>query len=233
MSTVTVPYDDVMAGDSGLAKWLENIDTYGIGFVSGVPPTPEATEALGRRISFIRETHYGTFWDFTANNAHGDTAYTSIALPAHTDTTYFTDPIGLQLFQLLEHKGQGGKSLYVDGFHVAQELKSKNPHAYEILSKYRIPTHSAGDPDTIITSSPRSFPILNHDPVSGELYQIRFNNDDRSVLRGSSFVSNIVSGFGETSSTIQQQQQKEQPTRIHHPRILFSVKRLDAVSQVT
>ena len=26
-------------------------------------------------------------------------------------------------------------------------------------------------------------PILNHDPVSGELVQVRYNNDDRSVMR--------------------------------------------------
>jgi trimethyllysine dioxygenase len=84
----------VMNTDAGLAKWLKNVDIYGIGFVDGVPPTPEATEKLGRRICFIRESHYGAFWDFTANNAHGDTAYTSIALPAHTDSTYFTDPVG-------------------------------------------------------------------------------------------------------------------------------------------
>lgn len=29
------------------------------------------------------------FWDFTADMAHGDTAYTNLALKAHTDSTYF------------------------------------------------------------------------------------------------------------------------------------------------
>lgn len=59
--------------------------------MSGIPPTPEATEALIRRIAFIRETHYGGFWDFTADLAHGDLAYSEQELRAHTDTTYFTD----------------------------------------------------------------------------------------------------------------------------------------------
>lgn len=31
----------------------------------------------------------GGFWDFTADLAHGDTAYTNLALKAHTDSTYF------------------------------------------------------------------------------------------------------------------------------------------------
>ena len=59
--------------------------------MSGIPGTPEATEALIRRIAFIRETHYGGFWDFTANLEHGDLAYSEVRLEAHTDTTYFTD----------------------------------------------------------------------------------------------------------------------------------------------
>lgn len=31
----------------------------------------------------------GTFWDFTSDLAKGDTAYTTLALGAHTDNTYF------------------------------------------------------------------------------------------------------------------------------------------------
>ncbi|KAJ3148936.1 hypothetical protein HDU86_007294 [Geranomyces michiganensis] len=176
-----VQYADVMNSDEGLRAWLADIDVYGIGFVDGVPATPQATEELGRRVSFIRETHYGGFWDFSANLEHGDTAYTQLGLPAHTDTTYFTDPIGLQLFHLLEHTGKGGESLYVDGFHVAEKLRETHPWAYNILSTLRMSAHSAGDKNTLIEPSIK-FPILNHDPVTNKLYQVRFNNDDRSVF---------------------------------------------------
>ncbi|KAJ3149566.1 hypothetical protein HDU89_003619 [Geranomyces variabilis] len=176
-----VQYADVMNSEEGLRAWLADIDVYGIGFVDGVPATPKATEELGRRVSFIRETHYGGFWDFSANLEHGDTAYTQLGLPAHTDTTYFTDPIGLQLFHLLEHKGKGGESLYVDGFHVAEKLRETHPWAYNILSTLRMSAHSAGDKNTLIEPSIK-FPILNHDPVTNKLYQVRFNNDDRSVF---------------------------------------------------
>lgn len=44
-----------------------------------------------RRIAFIRETHYGGFWDFTADLSHGDLAYSDLPLLAHTDTTYFSE----------------------------------------------------------------------------------------------------------------------------------------------
>jgi hypothetical protein len=31
----------------------------------------------------------GRFWEFTSDLAKGDTAYTTLALEAHTDNTYF------------------------------------------------------------------------------------------------------------------------------------------------
>lgn len=76
---------------------------HGFVFVSGTPATPEATEKLLERIAFVRVTHYGGFYDFIPDLAKADTAYTNLALPAHTDTTYFTEPAGLQAFHLLSH----------------------------------------------------------------------------------------------------------------------------------
>ncbi|KAJ3042296.1 hypothetical protein HDV00_007663 [Rhizophlyctis rosea] len=177
-----VQYDDVMKSDAGLAEWLRHIDTYGIGFVDGTPATPEATEELAKRVAFIRHTHYGGFWDFTPNMEHGDTAYTTIALPGHTDTSYFTEPIGLQLFHLLAHNGTGGQSLYVDAFNAAIQLKETDPQAYEILSRFPLTAHCAGDEGIHITPS-APFTILEHDPANpSSLMRVRYNNDDRSVL---------------------------------------------------
>ncbi|CAG8735017.1 9349_t:CDS:2, partial [Funneliformis mosseae] len=172
----------VMQTQAGLSEWLKKIDKYGFCFVDGVPPKVKETEELAERICYIRESHYGKFWDFTSNLAHGDTAYTTLALKAHTDNTYFTDPSGLQMFHLIEFQGKGGSSLLIDGFSIARKLKMKYPEAYKVLSTIRIPTHSAGDSKVLIQPTPLAYPILNHNPLTNELYQIRYNNDDRSTL---------------------------------------------------
>lgn len=116
-----------------------------------------------------------------------DTAYTSLALPAHTDTTYFSDPAGLQMFHLLSHTdGQGGASLLVDGFACAHQLYKENEHAFSVLSKTPIQWHASGNDGIIITpSSPQ--PVLKLQPQlqdgkSDRLQQIRWNNDDRAAM---------------------------------------------------
>jgi trimethyllysine dioxygenase len=120
----------------------------------------------------------------TSNLEHGDTAYTNLALSAHTDTTYYTDPMGLQAFHILHHDGQGGESLFIDGFHVAKRLGELFPWAYKSLASERISAASVGDSNVFMKQSPPSgYPILNLDPLTMDLYQIRFNNADRSALR--------------------------------------------------
>ena len=94
-----------------------------------------------------------------------------------------TDPCGLQLFHLLEHTGgTGGATLLVDGFYVASILKELHTEAYELLSTVPVPTHAAGEADALFTPNTRNTPILKHE--AGKLVQVRWNNDDRSVMRG-------------------------------------------------
>ncbi|KAH9481695.1 Trimethyllysine dioxygenase [Psilocybe cubensis] len=183
-SPPTVAYEEVMNDNNhGLYKWLTNVHKFGFSFVSGVPATTEATEELALRIGFIRETQYGKFWDFTSDLAKGDTAYTTLALGAHTDNTYFTDPCGLQLFHLLSHThGTGGATLLVDGFYAASLMRELHPSAYRLLSEVPVPAHAAGDAGSLYATG-EGYPVLTH-TGQGELVQVRWNNDDRSVMRG-------------------------------------------------
>jgi trimethyllysine dioxygenase len=183
-SPPTVAYEEVMEGDHGLHRWLKNIDSFGFSFVKGVPATIEATEELARKISFLRETQYGGFWEFTSDLSKGDTAYTGLALGAHTDSTYFTDPCGLQLFHLLSHtEGTGGETLLVDGYYVASILKELHPDLYDLLARIPVPAHAAGEETSLYRPSPPlGYPVLDVDQLTGKLNKVRWNNDDRSVM---------------------------------------------------
>ena len=122
-----------MAGDAGLERWLAAVETYGFCLVEGVPATPEDSAALARRIGYLRATIFGSLWDFTADLAKADTAYTTLELRPHTDGTYALDAPGLQFFHCLEFSGRGGESVLVDGFRIADELRQDDPEAYATL----------------------------------------------------------------------------------------------------
>lgn len=152
--------------------------------------TPEATQAVLERIGPIRQTHYGGFYDFIPDLALADTAYTNLALAAHTDTTYFTEPAGLQAFHLLSHiaaPGQaanegasGGQSLLVDGFNAAQQLREQHPEDFQVLSQTRLPWHASGNQGVAI-SPDAAYPVLELNEA-GDPHRVRWNNDDRGVV---------------------------------------------------
>ncbi|OAL00412.1 Trimethyllysine dioxygenase [Phaeosphaeriaceae sp. SRC1lsM3a] len=169
--------------ENRLRDMLFKIRQYGFCYVDDVPhPDPSATEELLRSIAFIRETHYGGFYDFTADLASKDTAYTNIALEAHTDTTYFSDPAGLQAFHLLSHTdGEGGASLLVDGFQAANQLRRSNRKAYKILSTVNVHAHASGN-DGISIQPYRGFPVLEHDSTQKRLLRVRWNSADRASI---------------------------------------------------
>lgn len=167
----------------------------GLVFVDGTPFDDAIhTKRLLERIGPIRETHYGGFYDFVPDMAKADTAYTNIALPAHTDTTYFTDPAGLQAFHMLSHtppldaaegaSASGGESLLVDGFRAAEILRSEDLTAFNTLRSTAIPWHASGNKGVTITSE-ETEPVIqvrrsgNTYSTSSSLLRIRWNNDDR------------------------------------------------------
>ena len=123
--------------------------------------------------------------------AMADTAYTNIALPAHTDNTYFTEPAGLQAFHLLSHQpapgassdeaASGGKSLLVDGFNAARILREEDRRAFEVLTKVRLPWHASGN-EGITIAPDRRYPVLEIGTNLTQPFRVRWNNDDRGVV---------------------------------------------------
>jgi trimethyllysine dioxygenase len=159
----------------------------GICFVHSTPPTPEATQNLLEKIGPIRNTHYGGFYDFVPNLALKDTAYTNEALAPHTDTTYFTEPAGLQAFHMLSHHAapgdvngsSGGLSIFVDGFNAVSEIYERDPLTVQRLMQYPIPWHASGN-DGISITPDNTYPVIEGTPRY--VHRIRWNNDDRGSL---------------------------------------------------
>nr|XP_044996601.1 trimethyllysine dioxygenase, mitochondrial isoform X1 [Jaculus jaculus] len=168
--------------NEGLKKFLQNFLLYGIAFVENVPPTQEHTEKLAERISLIRETIYGRMWYFTSDFSRGDTAYTKLALDRHTDTTYFQEPCGIQVFHCLKHEGTGGRTLLVDGFYAAQQVLQKAPEEFELLSKVPLKHEYIENVGECHNHMIGVGPVLNIYPWNKELYLIRYNNYDRAVI---------------------------------------------------
>jgi trimethyllysine dioxygenase len=172
-----VDYVGLMREDGVLTALLEQVARYGFCMVEGTPVTPAATRAVAERVAYIRMTIFGGYYDFTADLAHKDTAYTSMAIGPHTDGTYSLDAPGYQIFHCLAADCSGGDNLLIDGFKVGQIMQSQYPEDYRLLSMVEIPGRYLDHARGIELVARR--PLFRHDQ-SGALLQVSYNNHDRA-----------------------------------------------------
>jgi trimethyllysine dioxygenase len=175
-SIPSVGFDAVIGGDAGLRQWLENIHVWGFSLVHDVPATEVGTRQLAERMGYVRQTIFGGLWTLSAEiKDHGDTAYTTQYLEPHTDSTYCHDAPGLQLFNCVEFDGQGGESVLVDGFALAERMRAERPEDFETLATTVVPGRyiEAG----VHLRAERPTVRLDR---RGRLVQVSFNNYDRA-----------------------------------------------------
>lgn len=76
----------------------------------------------------------------------------------------------LQIFHVLEHKGDGGKSLLVDGFRAAQNVKDEDINSFQVLTETSIQSEylEKGQHHSLTS------PVLHLHPITGKFRQIRW-----------------------------------------------------------
>ncbi|MCL4126442.1 UNVERIFIED_CONTAM: hypothetical protein GTU68_000898 [Idotea baltica] len=129
-------------------------------------------------IAPVHKTLFGEMWTVENNYKFMDTAYSTEFLGAHTDCTYLTEACRIQNFHCLKMAEEGGETLLVDGFHIAEELRKSEPKSYDYLSSHAIPSEYMEEGKHYKSLDL----VFKHHPVSKRLKQFRFNLYDRAPL---------------------------------------------------
>ncbi len=164
---------DGPAGQRGLLRFLERLDGLGLAILRGGPTAPESVFEVVSWFGHVRETNYGRLFDVVSQEAPSNLAYTGLALGLHTDNPY-RDPVpGLQLLHCLEASDEGGESLAVDGFAVAERLRAEAPEDFELLTRHAVPFRYR-DPAAGVDLASRA-PLIELDDL-GAVVGVRYNN---------------------------------------------------------
>jgi gamma-butyrobetaine hydroxylase len=127
-------YSAVTGSASSRLEWLTAIARHGLAILSGVPRQQDEVLKIAEAIGWVRETNYGRVFDVRSVALPNNLAYTNRALALHTDNPY-RDPVpGLQLLHCLQDDGNGGVSLFADGFAVAAALRERDRLAFDTLA---------------------------------------------------------------------------------------------------
>lgn len=117
---------------------LEAVNTHGVCLVDDVPVSEISTESLAALIGRVRETGRGRVHDVVIEADAWDLSDSGLGVDPHTDDPYRYSPSGCSFLHCLE-ASEGGHSLLVDGFAIAEELRDEDPDAFDLLSEIAVP----------------------------------------------------------------------------------------------
>ncbi len=129
----------ILYDDETLNIWMRQTAKFGISIVDGLEDRASAGVEVARRIGFLRETNFGTTFEVINKPDPNNLAYTSIALPLHSDLPNQEVPPGYQFLHSLAREAEGGRSIFADGFAMAEDLRVEDPEAFRLLCDVPIP----------------------------------------------------------------------------------------------
>ena len=145
---MSMSYKDIVNGQSMEA--LGKLYKYGLLLVKDTPIDTSDNINKNAIIKFSeivgygpQTTLYGSVWStkldayMEEGSSTADSAYSNIALPLHTDMTYYREPPGLQIFCMTKKSISGGESVFADGFAIGEKLRSKDLEAFQTLASMK------------------------------------------------------------------------------------------------
>ena len=171
-------WDSYLADDAVRATCLDAVVTLGFALLRGVPVRPGTLMRVVGTFGFVRETNYGVLFDVRVVADPANLAFTSRAIPPHTDNPY-RDPVPtLQLLHCLRDASLGGDTGLVDGFAAAAALRREDPASFAVLTATPWPFAYA-DKETELRASQ---PLIALTP-DGRITAVRLNNRSMGQLR--------------------------------------------------
>lgn len=168
-------YGAVMEDPKALLQWLLALRDCGLTQVRDVPTEPGSLALIATRISFIRESNFGVLFNVQSKADADSNAYTAFNLPLHSDLPTRELQPGLQFLHCLVNDADGGESIFVDGFAIANALRREDPDAFRALCEIPVEFRNKDRH----SDYRRLAPIIALDAL-GEVVEIRMAN----FLRG-------------------------------------------------
>jgi gamma-butyrobetaine dioxygenase len=155
-----------------VAQWMESFLRYGFIIFEGVPAHPEQVLKVASLFGWPRETNFGVTFEVRSKPTAeaNDLGYTPVKLDPHTDNPYRSPVPGVQLLHCIANETRGGLSTLVDGYTVAEALRTRDAEAFRILSTTPV-RFRFRDSDTELLSS--AVPIELD--AGGKVRTIRFS----------------------------------------------------------
>ena len=123
---------------NNLIEMLRSFYEYGYVIIENTKAEESEVINFAEKIGPVRTTNWGKLFNVVSKPNPNDLAYTALELKSHSDNPYRKPVPGIQLLHCIANESTGGDSSLVDGFSVAEYLKTNHEDFYEILTQTNV-----------------------------------------------------------------------------------------------
>lgn len=132
-----------------LLEALTTLKQTGIVLINNLDDDPNAGEIFGDLIGFKRESNYGVVFEVKSKPKPNNLAYTSLALPLHTDLSNQEFVPGNQFLHCYRNDATGGSSVFADAMAIVEDFQRDYPEYYQTLCELSVPWHFLDEKDDV------------------------------------------------------------------------------------
>lgn len=120
------------ADPASLLDYMRQVRDFGFSLMRNGPVGEGAIETVAGLVGSLADSAYGQVFDLKPDFAHsiGNTFH---SVPPHTDEAFLYSPPGIMVLYCVAQAEEGGETVLVDGFHLADQLKSRDREAFDVL----------------------------------------------------------------------------------------------------
>ncbi|MEL7184977.1 MAG: TauD/TfdA family dioxygenase [Pseudomonadota bacterium] len=124
---------------AALLSALQTLKRFGIVLFHDLDDSLDGARQFAEAVGFPRQTNFGVMFEVISMPDPNNLAYTSLALPLHTDLPNQELIPGYQFLHAYRNSATGGESVFADGFRVCSDFAKEFPEEFELLCRVPVP----------------------------------------------------------------------------------------------
>lgn len=131
-----VEYSDALQSDAGRLNLFRKLRDFGFVIVRNGPSEPGSVVEVAGMVGALGDAAYSKVFDLTPKSKIRTAGNSTRMVPPHTDEAFRLTPPGINVLSCVRPADDGGDTILVDGFHIANILRDENPVGFGLLAKY-------------------------------------------------------------------------------------------------
>ena len=132
----TFDFQAVSAHDEDRISMYRAVRDLGVAVIRNGPREPRSVIKVASLVGHVSQSAYGDVFDLKPGGTAGTAGTTRRAIVPHTDEPFSYAPPGILTLACVNNARDGGDTVLVDGFHLAEQLRQSFPDGFQALVEW-------------------------------------------------------------------------------------------------